>query len=102
MTDFENCSGCANRDDCKKTYEQLGKCEGSHVVLRSIMAFVVPVLLFSAGLAIFDRIFSDIISDKTNRTVFSLILSLIICAVYILVIKLIGLKLKKSEPEGTS
>ena len=57
MIDDKFCSGCPQHNDCKSTYEQLGKVEGPSVVLKSVGAFLVPILLFILSLGLFDRLF---------------------------------------------
>jgi hypothetical protein len=45
------CSGCTQKDTCRKAYEKLGKATGPNVAWKAIVAFLVPIGVFIGGLS---------------------------------------------------
>jgi len=90
MIENDNCSGCPQHHDCKSMYKALGKAEGSFVAIRSIAAFLVPILIFALGLAVFDKLFQTRITSSNPRTLISAVLSLFVCLIYVTAFRLIS------------
>ena len=84
MHENDNCSGCPQHHDCKSMYQTIGNAEGSFVAIRSIAAFLVPILLFALGLAAFGKLLDSRIPGSNARTVISAILALLICSIYVM------------------
>ena len=59
--DEQFCRGCSERPDCKKVYQQLGNATGQSVTLTVIAAFLAPVAVFVASLALMQRILAGIV-----------------------------------------
>ena len=90
MSENDNCSGCPQHHDCKSMYQALGNAEGSYVAIRSIAAFLVPILIFVLGLAVFGKLLEAKITGSNPRTMISAILSLLICSIYVIAFRLIS------------
>ena len=90
MRENENCSGCHQHHDCKSMYQQLGTADGSFVAIRSIAAFLVPILLFTLGLAVFGKLLDGKIAGNNARTMISAILALLVCSIYVVALRLIS------------
>jgi hypothetical protein len=88
MVKNEFCKGCIQQHDCKKMYEQLGKTEGPSVVWKVIAAFLLPILVFIAGLIFFDWLLAKKIESSWLRTLLDFFFSLIVTFIGILIIKL--------------
>ena len=86
MADEKFCSGCRQRHDCKSTYEKLGKVKGESVFLKSVGAFLVPILLFIISLAVFEPVFESWISGKNARTAICALAGAGVCYVYLVII----------------
>ncbi|MHC5074437.1 MAG: SoxR reducing system RseC family protein [Planctomycetota bacterium] len=69
-------------------YEQLGKTEGPSVVWKVIAAFLLPILVFIAGLIFFDWLLAKKIESSWLRTLLDFFFSLIVTFIGILIIKL--------------
>ena len=61
MTQQKLCQQCNQRQDCGQVYEQMGKSEGPSVVKKVILAFLLPLVVFTVSLAVFERMFSGVI-----------------------------------------
>ena len=84
------CQECIQKRNCKEVYRQLGNTENPSVVFKVVIAFLVPLAVFIAALAIFKAILAGIINSKEVQTVLSFLLALSVTAVCILIIKVIG------------
>ena len=90
MSENDNCSGCPQHHDCKSIYQAIGNAEGSFVAIRSIAAFLVPILIFALGLAVFDKLLGARITGNNARTIISVIGALLLCSIYVMALKLIS------------
>ncbi len=97
----KKCSDCAQARDCKSTYEQLGRQRGPSVVWRAIVAFMLPIAVFIASLAIFGKIFEGAIDSEKQRIWLSFISSVAVTFIGIIVIRAINLHFGKSEDTDT-
>ncbi len=90
MDDQEFCSSCHQKNDCKSTYEKLGKVKGPSVAIRAIIAFLVPIGVFITALAAFERLFEKAIENRDGRVALSALLALGVTLVCIMVLKFAG------------
>lgn len=97
MVEQNPCKGCNQRPECQKVYEQFGNVKGSSIVVKVIVAFLLPLIVFIGCLAAFERILSNIVANRDLRTVFSFLLAVAVTLVCILIIKLINEQISKSK-----
>jgi len=67
MVQEDFCSQCPQNHDCKAVYEQLGKSKGPNVVRKVVVAFLLPIAIFIAALAVSDCMFANAIAGKNLR-----------------------------------
>ncbi len=91
------CQECNQKRNCKEVYQQLGKAGGPLVVFKVVIAFLVPLVIFIAALAIFKAILAGIINSKEAQTAISFLLALSMTFAVVLVIKAINKKLSKNK-----
>jgi len=84
------CQGCSHRQDCQKIYQNLSNYKGSSIVLKVIVAFLLPIMVFIASLAAFERILAEAIDIKELRTALSFLLALLVTFAVMLIIKVIN------------
>ena len=89
MAQQELCQQCNQRRDCGQVYEQLGKVEGPSIVKKVVLAFLLPLVVFVASLAVFERMFSEVISAGQARSALSFASALLLTFVCILLAKVI-------------
>lgn len=87
MDDQEFCSNCRQQNDCKTTYEKLGKVKGPSVAIRAIIAFLVPIAVFIAALAAFERLFEKTIAGRDARVALSALVALCITLACIMALR---------------
>ena len=89
MTQQELCQQCNQRQDCGQVYEQLGRIEGPSIVKEVVLAFLLPMVVFVASLAVFERMFSQVVSAGQARSALSFTSAVSLTFVCILLTKAI-------------
>ena len=97
MSEQEFCQDCGQRHNCGDVYRRLGRADGPSVALKVVEAFVLPILVFIAGLAAFEKILGGAIATRELRTAFSVLSALAAAVVCVLIIKVINIKAGKKE-----
>jgi len=90
MAEQEFCEDCNQKHDCRRIYEQLGDVEGPSVVIKVIVAFLLPLVVFIVSLAVFQEILAKAISTQHVQTALSLLLALLVTFVCILIVRVIN------------
>lgn len=75
----------------------MGNTKNPLVVFKVVIAFLVPLVVFIAALAIFKAILAGIINSKEAQTAISFLLALSMTFAVVLVIKAINKKLSKNK-----
>ena len=52
MVQGEPCDSCSHADDCKRIYHRLGHTEGPSIALKVVVAFMLPVVVFTVALGL--------------------------------------------------
>ena len=76
MASQEFCNSCNQKHNCQEQYRQLGSCKGPSIVFKVMVAFILPVVVFTGALAIFDVILAKLISTEALHTAVGFILAL--------------------------
>ena len=100
MAQQKFCEDCNQKHDCREVYQKLGNTKGPSVVLKAVVAFLLPILVFIGWLAAFEAILDKVrsmINTKGLRTVLSFLLALSVTFVLILIIKAINRQLSKNK-----
>jgi hypothetical protein len=88
MVQQKFCDGCNQEHNCREVYEKPGDVEGPSIAFRAVVAFLLPLMVFIAALAAFDRILAEAVSKTELRTVVSLLFALSVTSLMLLAIKL--------------
>ncbi|MHC4116398.1 MAG: SoxR reducing system RseC family protein [Planctomycetota bacterium] len=78
-------------------YEQLGNTEGPSIVTKVVLAFLLPLVVFTISLAIFERVFSGVISAGQIQSALSFISALLLTFICILLTKVINRQLNQDS-----
>ena len=90
MAEQEFCQDCGQKHDCQKVYQQLGDIKGPSVVIKVVVAFMLPLVVFIVSLAIFNKILSGFEMTADLQTVFSLAASLLVTFIWILIVRVVN------------
>jgi uncharacterized membrane protein len=89
MVPQSSCKECIQRHDCQKVYEKLGNTPGESVVLRVVLAFLLPMVVFIVSLAVSERVFAGVTNVEKLQTIFSLLSALLSTFFCIFIIRII-------------
>jgi hypothetical protein len=89
MAEQKICEDCNQKHDCRRIYEQLGDVEGPSVVIKVIVAFLLPLVVFIVSLAVFQEIFVRAISSQGLQAALSLLTALVVTFICILIVRVI-------------
>ncbi len=90
MAEQKICEDCKQKHDCRRIYEQLGDVEGPSVVIKVIVAFLLPLVVFIVSLAAFQEIFGNAINNEGLQTALSLLPALLVTFICILIVRVIN------------
>jgi len=71
-------------------YEQLGKSEGPSVLKKVILAFLLPMVVFVASLAVFEKAFAGLISAGQGNSALSFAAALLVTFLCIIIARVIA------------
>jgi len=97
MAEQKFCDNCKQKHDCGRIYQQLGDIAGPSVVIKVIVAFLLPLVVFIVTLAIFDKILSGFEMTAELQTVFSVAASLLITFICILIVRVVNRRISGLE-----
>jgi len=100
MPQEDFCRDCSQADKCQDVYRKLGKAEGPSVARGVVAAFLLPLVVFIAVLAIFKGILANagagvsqeaqnggLMNAEELQTAISFLLALAVTFIFILIIK---------------
>jgi len=97
MVEQKNCQDCRQNRDCRNVYQQLGEIQSRSVVVKVIVAFLLPLLVFIIALAVFDKILSGFEMTADLRTVFGAAASLLVTFICILIVRVVNRRISGLE-----
>lgn len=98
MSQKDFCQDCHLKHDCQEVYRHLGCSECPPVFFKTIVAFLLPIAIFTVSLAVFEKIVSgrDFLHfSQKLQTAIGFFIALLITVVFMLVFKLISKLLRK-------
>jgi hypothetical protein len=91
MTQFEPCDKCGQKLSCREAFRRLGSIPREGGVVRSILAaFVLPLVVFIAALAVAQRLLEKYIDSAGLRAAVALLAAIAVAAVCVAIVRMIG------------
>ena len=93
MAEQKFCEDYKQKHDCERIYQQLGNIQGPSVVIKVIVAFLLPLVVFIVSLAVFSQhqfLVKNWRLMEELRTVLSFLMALLVTFVWILIIRVIN------------
>lgn len=97
MDEQDLCRGCKQKSRCQDVYRQLGHSTGPSVVVGTVIAFLVPMVVFAVSLAGFEKVLSGVVGGKGARTAIGFALALCVTGVCIVVMRVTNKRLSKTK-----
>lgn len=85
----EPCQGCDQEHNCQQIYKRLGGIEAPCVASKALVAFVLPIVVFAASLAVLDSVLAKVISTTELQITLSCLSALLVTSGLMFAIKLI-------------
>ncbi|AQT67358.1 hypothetical protein STSP2_00502 [Anaerohalosphaera lusitana] len=102
MTQDKFCSNCPNKHDCKSIYEAMGNTKGESVVLKVIVAFLLPIIIFIAALMLSQELLADKLDGQKTEAVVPALIALGATLTWITVIYVINTILARRSGRSSS
>jgi len=93
MTENEFCGNCNQKHNCGSIYHQLGNIKGPSVVVKVVVAFLLPLVVFIFSLAAFQEIFTEAVRSQSMQIILSMASALSVTFSCILIVKMINKRL---------
>jgi len=90
MVNEKFCQDCSQGQSCQQRYQQLANFKGPSVTYQVIIAFLLPLLVLLACLAIFDRLLAGTMMKNPLQMALVFMLALSVTIGLILIIRLLG------------
>jgi hypothetical protein len=89
MDEQQFCQGCDQEHNCQQVYKRLGDMEAPCIASGALVAFVLPIVVFAASLAVLDKVLAKVISTTELQIALGCLLALLVTSGLMLAIKLI-------------
>jgi phosphoglycerol transferase MdoB-like AlkP superfamily enzyme len=91
MDEEKFCQECNQKHTCRQAFQQLGRMGGPSVVYKTIVAFLLPLIVFIFSLAILEKKLPNVIHIKKLQTLIAFLLASLATFVFVLIIRYFGL-----------
>ncbi len=81
------CAGCGDKDRCSDVYARIGSQQGPSVAMKVVWAFLVPIILFIAGLIFSAKILSTGLESERAATAVNVFAGLFLVGIYLTAVK---------------
>ena len=84
----QQCKNCGQKESCQEIFEKLGSSKSPSVLLKAVQAFLLPLVLFIAALAVAEKLLGERLASQLGRNIISLAAAAIVVCLYLAVLKL--------------
>ena len=109
MVQQEICHNCRQKHDCQEVYRRLGNSTCPSVVTKTIVAFLLPLVVFIISLVVFDEFFStaeggnllfsqngDPVNAQKLQTAVGFLVALLVTSVCVFITRVVNKKLNST------
>ena len=97
MAEIDNCSNCAQSQDCGTVYQQLGRAKGPSVTTKVLTAFLLPIAVFIIALGVFENILTGYLKNDNLRIAIGFVLAAGVTFTCILIASAINRRYDKNK-----
>ena len=97
MSEHEFCQKCNQKLNCQTLYQQLGYAKGPSVVRKVVVALLLPLIVFIASLAAFQKFLTSTTDSKQLQSALAFLLALAAAFLFVLITKLINRQFNKNK-----
>ena len=99
MAHEDSCYRCSQNHDCNAVYQKIGNSKGPNVVSNVLVAFMLPITVFIATLAVFDHVLARVIAGRNLRIAAAFLLAAAASIICILIVKALNIRLAGAAAE---
>ena len=85
MSEQGFCQSCDQKHNCKSVYLHLGNAKGPAVAMKVVVAFLLPLLIFTVALAGFEWSLTKIAGLSQIHTIISFVLAISVTIAFVIV-----------------
>ena len=89
MVQKESCHSCKQKNDCRQVYREIGHVDDPPVTAKVVLAFLLPLLVFTVSLGVFERLLTGAINEGRILTAASFLLALLVTFACVVMIKVL-------------
>ena len=89
MTQQKFCQHCSQKYNCQEIYQKLGNSKGPSVVSNVVLAFLIPIFVFTVSFVVFDGFLDKAINSQKLQTAINFLLALLATSMCIVIVKTI-------------
>jgi hypothetical protein len=102
MNQQEFCQDCHQRHNCQEVYRQLGNAENPPIAFKTIVVFLLPMLIFTVSLAVSGKILAKAGDDSSRfsdelQTFLSFCIALLATFVFVIIVKILEKLIRTSS-----
>jgi len=97
MLEQKICQNCSQRVSCSRIYRQLGSSKVPSVLLKTICAFLLPLVVFTVSVTVFENILADKWRQREFALIVSVLIALIITCGFMVFLKILSRKFAKNK-----
>ena len=90
MTQFDPCDKCGQKTSCREVFRRLGSIQGKSIVRSILAAFVLPLVVFIAVLAIAQQLLAKHIDSAGLQAIVALLAAIAVAAACVAIVRMIG------------
>lgn len=80
------CQNCPQQHNCRDAYAKMGNFTGPSVLPKVVFAFLLPLVIFTVTLVIFEHILAKAVNDNKFKTFISFSAAVMVTMAYTLII----------------
>jgi hypothetical protein len=84
----QQCKNCDQKERCREVFEKLGNSKAPPVLMKVIQAFLLPLVLFIAALAVMGKILAERPANSFGRDITALAAAAFVVFLYLMILKL--------------
>ena len=83
----KQCNGCSYQNNCQKIYQQISNAKGPSVLAKTILALLLPLIIFIATAATCEKVLVSVIANQHLRVILGILSGMALGSVYVVIVR---------------
>ena len=97
MSEKDICRQCPQQNKCRDAYDRMGRFRGPSVFFKAILAFLLPLVIFVASLAVLERVLTNVLEPKWLRILVSFAAASCLTMIYASIAAILSKRVRNKE-----